>query len=389
MVIGAGFGQIPAINTAKELGLKVIAIDKNPKAEGMRIADFSYPVDVIDKKNALKIAKKHNISGVITMQSDLPVPTIGYLNDHLNLTGISLEVALACSNKVECRNRLAKFDCAQPKFQIIKEISEADQAVNKIGLPCVIKAPDSSGSRGVVKLKNKNDINTAFEEAKKYSRSGEIIVEEFVDGIEFGAQTFSLNGECKLVVLHNDTLSPPPYMIPVGHSFPFNKLNEEDEKIAKEDIKRAVEAIGINDGPANIDVILDRKTNRVKIIEIGARIGATCLPELVSYHTGINWVEKTILNCMNKPIDLRQTKRFPVAALILEAKQDGILKSFNHPTEKDYLVEFEVTAKIGDEVSKLRKGTDRIGKVICTGKSATDAEKNTEIIRDQMSIEVN
>ena len=110
---------------------------------------------------------------------------------------------------------------------------------------------------------------------------------------------------------------------------------------------------------------------------------------MVSYHTGINWVEKTLLNCINKPIDLTQNKHVPVAGLILEAGQDGLLTSYKTPAEKDYLIEYEVTAAIGEEVDKLRKGTDRIGKVICSGKNVVEAEKNAEIIRDQISIEVN
>src|SRR5690606_9400813 len=111
---------------------------------------------------------------------------------------------------------------------------------------------------------------------------------------EFGAQTFSINGRCESVLLHNDTLSTPPYMIPIGHSFPFSKMDKSQKVQVIEDIKQAVIALGIADGPANVDLILDKRTNRVKIIEIGARIGATCLPELVRYHTGIDWVAETI-----------------------------------------------------------------------------------------------
>lgn len=372
MVVGAGFGQIPAIEKAKELGLKVVVTDKNPNAVGMKLADYSYPVDIIDKEGALDIAKKHNISGVMTMQSDMPVPTIGYINDCLGLKGVSLLTANYCSNKIETRKRLKEFDCNQPNFEIVDNIEKTIDACENIGFPCVIKAPDSSGSRGVSKVYSEKDIKAAFDEAFRYTQQNFIIVEQFIEGLEFGAQTFSVDGKCELVLLHSDILSEPPYMIPIGHSFPFTEITEEEKNQAIKDVKKAVEVLGIINGPANVDFILNKKDNRIKIIEIGARIGATCLPELVKYHTGIDWVEQTILNCMGMSVDLTVKSNIPVTAFILQSKRDGILSSYKFPEifpEPDNLLEYEITAQIGEEVNKLRKGTDRIGKVVYKGEN--------------------
>jgi biotin carboxylase len=219
------------------------------------------------------------------------------------------------------------------------------------------------------------NVETAFIEALSYSRGKEILVEEYIEGLEFGAQTFSVDGECKVVLLHNDILSPPPHMIPVGHSFPFKYLNKTERDLAVSDIQKAVLALGIKNGPSNVDLILDKKDNRIKIIEIGARIGATCLPELVQYYTGIDWVAASIKSAMGEVPDLEINKEQAVAAFILESPKDGKLVSFEIP-ESDLpgLLELEITATQGEVVSRLRKGTDRIGKVICKGVSADDAE---------------
>jgi carbamoylphosphate synthase large subunit len=378
LIIGAGFGQVPAILKAKELGLEVVVIDKNPEAIGMPIADYSYNVDVVDFSQALEVAKEHKINGVMTMQSDLPVPTVGYINDNLGLQGVSLEVANFCSNKIETRKRLAEKNCDQPKFQIVQNFEQALEAVNYVKLPCVIKAPDSSGSRGVVKVSAVEEIKEALSEAFKYSRGNQVLVEEYISGLEFGAQTFSENGECKLVLMHNDTISAPPYMIPIGHSFPFKYLSPQERSDAEASIKKAIEALGIINGPANVDLILDEKTKTVKIIEIGARIGATCLPELVEYHSGISWVEVAIKNAIGEKCDLKINKNQAVAALILESPKDGKFKGFkiNNKSEEFRVVECEVTPCKGENVYRLRKGTDRIGKVVALGMSADEAEQN-------------
>lgn len=388
LIIGAGFGQIPAIQTAKEMSLEVIAVDKNPDAVGMSLADFSYAVDIVDFQGVLEIARKHNISGVMTMQSDLPIPTVGFINDALALPGISFEVAKACSNKNETRLKLKEKKAAQPRFEIADSLLNAKEAAYRIGFPCVVKASDSSGSRGISKVNKPKEVETAFYEALKYSRQQAVIVEEFINGIEFGAQTFSENGKCKVVLLHNDTMSPPPYMIPIGHSFPFIQLSRKETTIAIEDVKNAIEAVGITDGPANVDLILDTETKRVKIIEIGARIGATCLPELVYYHTGIDWVKQTILSAIGDDVDLHARFKKPVAALIIEALKDGIYKGYRIRDEeaKKELLELEVTVKNGEEVNILRKGTDRVGKILAYGNTVKEAEDTLVNIRKQISI---
>ena len=389
LIVGGGFGQLPAINAAKNMGLMTIVVDKNPKAVGALLADVFYEVDIIDKEGVLKVAKENNVSGVMTMQSDLPVPTIGFINDTLGLKGVSFEVANYCSNKMETRKRLKNKSSAQPFFEIISTIKEAKEAALKVGYPCVVKAPDSSGSRGITKVNSEHEIENAYHEAFKYTRETSILVEEFIEGLEFGAQTFSVNGECKLVLLHGDTISKPPYMIPVGHSFPFNLLNSKEQEVAINDIKAAVDELGIQDGPANVDLILDKKTNRVKIIEIGARIGATCLPELVYYHTGIDWVQQTILNAIGEQTDLEVKYEKPVAALIIESPKDGIYRGYELSDEiKRDVLEFEITVKEGEEVNILRKGTDRIGKILTYGDTVEEAEKLVEYFRNATIINV-
>lgn len=388
LIVGAGFGQLPAIKSAALLGLKTIVVDKNPNALGARVADVFYEVDIVSKEEILEIARKHEVSGIMTMQSDLPVPAIGYVNDALKLTGVSFKVANFCSNKIEMRKRLAGKSSAQPQFDTVSTLEEAKEIVEKIGFPCVFKAPDSSGSRGITKVNSKNEIEGAFNEAFKYSREDSILIEEFIDGLEFGAQTFSVNGKCECVLLHGDTMSSPPYMIPVGHSFPFELLGEEEKLMAERDIKDAINALGIMNGPSNVDLILDKKTNRVKIIEIGARIGATCLPELVFYHTGIDWVTNTILNAIGEEVDLTLKHEKPVAALIIESPKDGVYDGFEFKDAelKKSILEFEITVNKGDEVSVLRKGTDRIGKVLAYGTSVVEAEKLVDKIKNSVQI---
>lgn len=388
LVLGTSHGQVPIIKAAKKMGLCVIGVDRNENAPGRGLCDFFFPVDFSNKSETLRIAQSLNVNGVVTFQSDASVPTVGFLNTKLNLNGPSFDTATTCTNKIHFRNSLKLTDCAQPRFHIVENIEDATEACKELGLPCVIKCADSSGSRGVTKVNALRDIPHAMQEAKKYTSLKDVLVEEFIHGVELGAQTFSQNGKCELVVLHNDLISPPPFMVPIGHSMPVKNLEQAQINSIKSDIIKAVNAINLEEGPANIDFILTDDLE-VKIIEIGARVGATCLPELMSFHLGLDWAEVTIQNALGTKVELLTENLKPVAAQVLTSPSDGILKSFSLPSELcDKCIEYELSKGIGEQVSLFRKGTDRIGKVMATGGNVEDAENQVSQLVQEFHFEV-
>ena len=374
LVVGAGRGQVPAIEAAQGLGLRVVVVDRDPSAPGMTLADRSLVVDVTDIGGVVRVARDFGVRGALTMQSDLPVEAVGAVNDALGLRGVTAEVAYRCSNKVAMRERFAAAGIPQPRFERVGTLEEALAACRTIGYPSVVKAPDSSGSRGVTRVDRASDVEAAFREATAVARDRSVIVEEFITGIEFGAQTFSTRGKCVSVQVHDDKVSSTPHMVPIFHAYPTN-FSQSIVQRAQHVIASAVDALGVADGPANVDAILDAD-GAVRVIEVGARIGATCLPELTSYHTGTDWVGKAVQAALGERVTISRNIQRPVAAYILQAPSDGVLHEWMAPSEllaDPRLLEWEVTAESGLPVSILRKGTDRIGKVVTTGVDRREA----------------
>ncbi|MDA9878097.1 ATP-grasp domain-containing protein [Luminiphilus sp.] len=390
LILGTGFGQLPLINACKEMDIESVGVDRNSSSVGAGLVDKFYEVDIINYAEICNVAKQEGIDGAVTMQTDASVPTLGKVNDELGLTGVTEQTALACSNKNLTRELFKSGKVSQPNYAFVTTLNEAKDLVEAIGFPCVIKAPDSSGSRGVTKLESIDALDYGFQEAKLYSGSGLIIIEEFIKGIEIGAQTFSEAGECLYCFLHNDTLSEGEYMVPVGHSYPLNTPSINEDRV-KNEIFKALNALGLKNGPANIDLIVS-EDGTPYIIEIGARAGATCLPELTSFHTGYDWTKTIIRNCLGLKHEKIDSAERPCAALILQSPRDGVFRGFDTEfTETNYadcLIDFEVTASPGDLVSILRKGTDRIGKVITSGNTPFEAEKKAAEIAAKIVFEV-
>ena len=74
MILGASILQLPAIEKAKEIGVEVIAVDMNPEAVGFNVPGvIKEVISTIDTPAILEAAKRHQINGIMTLASDMPM----------------------------------------------------------------------------------------------------------------------------------------------------------------------------------------------------------------------------------------------------------------------------------------------------------------------------
>ncbi len=76
------------------------------------------------------------------------------------------------------------------------EINE-QEIIEKVGLPCFVKANKAGSSFGVSKIYKKEDLKPAIEIA--YKEDDEIIIEAFLDGIEVSVGVIKYKGETKVL----------------------------------------------------------------------------------------------------------------------------------------------------------------------------------------------
>jgi biotin carboxylase len=141
MMVGASRYQAPAFEIARQLGFRVVAIDRNPNAEAAPLADLFEAIDVKSTSEALALAGRESVSGTFTMQSDVGIRTVGEINERLRLPGIGIACAEACSDKTLMRDALALGGVRQPEYGFA---TTADQAV---GHAKSIGTGDGEGSR--------------------------------------------------------------------------------------------------------------------------------------------------------------------------------------------------------------------------------------------------
>ena len=82
----------------------------------------------------------------------------------------------------------------QPAYEICSGAEEAIQAAERIGFPCVIKAPDRQGQRGLTLVRSADEVAEAVRVALDASRTATLLVEEHVPGREVTVNAFSSGG---------------------------------------------------------------------------------------------------------------------------------------------------------------------------------------------------
>lgn len=373
MILGAGIYQVPLIKTAKRLGIYTIVVSIPGNYPGFEIADKIYYENTTDYDKVLEIAREENIDGIVTAGTDVAVITIGKVCDELGLSGLSFDAAQIAANKLLMKTKYEEHGVRTAKFREIPlDADDVARRVEALNFPLIFKSVDSSGSRGIVRVDSEAEFDAAIQNVKENTRSDYYIVEEFIEGEEFGAQAFVYRGEVVFILPHGDYVFHGDTGVPIGHFAPYD-LDASVIEDAREQLTAAIRAMGLDNCAINADFIL--KDNKTYVLEIGGRSGATCLAELVSIYYGFDYYEKILRSALGEDITFEcDNCAVPNASMLLMSDRDGVIESQTDANEKDErLVDVQFDYKPGDTVHKFHVGPHRIGHVITKGDTLEEA----------------
>ena len=386
MIMGAGIYQVPLIKKAKEMGIYTIVVSIPGNYPGFALADKVIYENTVDYEKILEVAKAEEIDGIVTAGTDVAVITIGKVCDELGLAGISFEAAKIASNKILMKRKYEEYGVRTARFREIGFDEDLMEKIQGLNYPMIMKAVDSSGSRGITRVNSEAELEDALKAVKSVTRTDHYIVEEFIEGKEFGAQAFVQNGKLKFALPHGDYVFQGDTGVPIGHFAPYD-LNEEVIADAEEQLEKAIQAMGLNNCAINADFIL--KDNTTYVLELGGRSGATCLAELVSIYYGYDYYEKLIRAALGEDVEFPQNHATPNASMLLRSDRDGIIQSVtNRNVEDPDICEIQFDYNVGDEVKKFHVGPHRIGHVITKGETLDKAVDKLQEALDNIEIVV-
>lgn len=353
-IIGASYLQKPLVLKAKEMGLETHCFAWEDGAVCKELVDYFYPISVLEKEEILKVCKTLKIDGILSIASDIAVPTVSYVAEKLNLTSNSLKTAINSTNKIKMKQKFLENNVSTPQLFSLNNYNSNKKDIN---FPLIVKPADRSGSRGIYKVTNQKDLQNAVERAKKESFNNEILIEEFIEGVEVSVESISWMGEHYILAITDKVTTNEPFFVEIEHHQPSQLPLKIKEKIKSETIK-ALNALNINFGASHTEI---RITNdeQLYVVEVGARMGGDFIgSNLVQLSTGYDFIKGVIEIALGNFQGINKKFRKYAGVYFLCKETEEVKQFINNKDKHKEIVQVEIT---DSKLYNVEKSADRSG----------------------------
>jgi biotin carboxylase len=361
LVLGAGPPQIGLLRAARERGLFVIAVDRDPAAPGFAYADKRALVSTEDEPGIDRLARAENVDGIVSPGADWPVGVAARVAERLGLPHpIDGATAALATTKSRQRERFAEAGVPQPRL------------LEEPAAPCVVKAPDRQGQRGLTLVRTDAELPAAIEAALEASRNGTFIVEEYVEGPEVTVNAVSVDGVFHpLAVTDRLTADPPAFGVALAHAWPCVEPTQGPIDAAR----AAAQALGIRNGPTYTQIRIGADGSRV--VELAARLGGGHDAELVEAATGVRLNDLALDFALGQEASVVSTQSLVGGAcVVFLVAPEGRLSAVERVEQASAMqgvVDVRIYREPGHVFGPLLRGADRAGAVIAVGDSRDEA----------------
>jgi biotin carboxylase len=397
LVLGAGAAQLGLLEAARARGLWVAVVDRDPSAPGFRFADRRCILSTEDEPSIERLIGALEIDGIVAPGTDWPVAIAARIAERAGLPHpISPQTAALATNKLRQRERLAEAGVPQPRSWVVGGADEPPVPT----FPCVVKAPDRQGQKGLSLVERSDDYAAAIETARDAARGGAVLVEELVDGPEVTVVGFSVDGVfTPLTVTDRLVAGPPAFGVALAHVLPSSFDGVAVHNVAANSV--AVNSVAGDGGAADVAAAAARALELAngpsytqlrigpdgpQVIEIAARLGGGHDAELVEAAVGVPLNELTIAVALGELVSVPRPEPLVGGAVTrFLVAPPGVLESVDVPDDLPGVRCIRIYREPGSVLAPLRRGADRAGAVLAVGDSREQAldraERAAESIR--------
>ena len=385
LVIGASLWQIPLIKEVQRLGYACVATDRNPDADGFKIVEYSEAVDITDLPGTLEVARRYDVIGAATDQTDLAMPALAHVCTEMGLVGPSRKTALNTTNKRVMRE-LTQHHLPTPKWYATNIREECIAHTKEIGLPVVIKPTDNQASRGVRKVERLEDAGAAFDCALPFSREGMVLIEEFMIGREATVEGFVDAERAHLLGVSLKRHTPPPCIIAINLDFPAPL---PDRFVARIEwtYQKLIGLLGIERGTIHGELILTKQGPM--LVEMANRGGGSgTISHLIPAISGVNCLEALVRTAAGERVIVQRkfhrggVMRFKIWAPGKVRDIVGIEEARAMPGVETIVMYI----KPGDTLVPITMDTQRHALFITSGEDLSDAKRVMGEVEERIRI---
>ncbi|GAA3067224.1 hypothetical protein GCM10020254_08530 [Streptomyces goshikiensis] len=317
----------------------------------------------------------------ITTTSDFYVPTVAELATWLGAPGNPAEAMRTCRDKAKLRETLARAGVRQPRFVVVRDAAAGVTAAAKVGLPCVVKPVDDSGSTNVLRCTSAEEVSAHVTHilartvnARGLPTAGAVLVEELADGPEYSVEMFSVEGRHHCVGITAKSVTGTPYFVEHQHLFPAPVPPAVAEELART-ARAALTAAGVRSGPTHTELRL--VADGPVIIEVNPRLAGGMIPEMIRLATGTGLLEQQVRAATGQEplLEPEFARQGGIRFLIAErAGRVLAIEGADRAAAVAGVDRVTVTVRPGAEVRPAQDAYGRLGYIIATSERPEEIE---------------
>jgi biotin carboxylase len=397
------------LRAAETLGLQiVVASNEAPTLASLMAGrvltlDLKHPSESAERAAAFDV--RWPIDAVVGVD-ETSVVTAAHVADRLATPRRNPTAAVeATRDKRLMRQCLTSAGLVQPAFvatDIDIDSSALGDAVQAVGLPCVIKPVDLAASRGVIRADTPDDVAAAVRRVGALLREictddtpPPLLIESYVDGAEVALEGLLRDGTLEVLALFD---KPDPLTGPFFEETLYvtpSRLDSATQSAVVDAVRAAVAALGLRHGPVHAEVRV--AGDHAVVIEVAARsIGGLCSQVIRLVCDDAPEVERSL-----EEVILRQALGLPLGAarmsagacgvLMLPIPSAGILRGVDgqdRASMLDAVTGVTIAVPIGEAVTPLPEGDRYLGFVFARAGTPDEVEAALRRAQTLLAIDI-
>lgn len=378
LLLGSGeLGKEVAIELQR-YGVEVVACDKYANAPAMQVAHRNHVFSMLDAETLEKVIREEKPDHIIPEVEAIATPTLVELEKQGFHVTPTAHAAWLTMNREGIRRLAAEeLGVTTSPYRFANTEEEFRQAVEEIGMPCVVKPIMSSSGHGQSVIKSEQDIDKAWHIAQEGGRAGagRVIVEGFV------------KFDYEITLLTVRSCSGTTFCEPIGHiqvdgdyrfSWQPQAMTASALAKAQEIAKKVTDALG---GYGIFGVEMFVKGDEVIFSEVSPRPHDTGMVTMISQDLSEFALHARALLGMPVP-GIRFYGPSASMAIVVEGDTDKVV----FDNLENALSEPGVQLRIFGKPEVV--GHRRMGVILATAESTDEAVKKAQRAYDKLKIEV-
>ncbi|HHW7506966.1 TPA: formate-dependent phosphoribosylglycinamide formyltransferase [Mannheimia haemolytica] len=183
MMLGSGELGKEVVIELQRLGVEVIAVDRYENAPAQQVAHRAYTISMLDGKALRELVEKEKPDFIVPEVEAIATATLVELEQEgYNVIPTAKATQLTMNREGIRRLAAEELGLKTSPYRFVDNFEQFQQAIQEIGIPCVVKPIMSSSGHGQSVVKSETDIQQAWDYSQQGGRAGggRVIVEGFI-----------------------------------------------------------------------------------------------------------------------------------------------------------------------------------------------------------------